>query len=80
MHATKDDVIDFYGDILEPCLASQCSLLGFDGDKLLAISLNRIEVSSKDLPQLTVDELNKENPLKPNYASGRPFTGPCIDG
>ena len=76
VRATKDDVIDFYGDIIDPCLTSQCSLLGFDGDKLLAIMLNKIEFSSKDLPQLTVEELNKEYPLKPNYAKGRHCTGP----
>jgi len=68
VHATRDDVVEFYEDIIKPCLISQCSLLGFDGDELVAIMLNKIETSPTDLPQLTVEELNQENPLKKNYA------------
>lgn len=68
VQATRDDVVEFYEDIIEPCLTSECSLLGFDGDELLAIQLNKIETSPTDLPQLTPEDLIKEYPIKKNYA------------
>jgi hypothetical protein len=68
VQATRDEVVEYYEDIIKPCLTSGCSLLGFDGDELLAILLNKVETSPTDVPQLTVEDLNKEYPLKKNYA------------
>lgn len=70
IEATKEDVVDFYEDIMEPCLASGTSILAFDGNELLSIALNKIVDISADNKQIFDYNLPPFNQLKKDYAEG----------
>ncbi len=55
-----------------PCLESECSLLGFEGDKLLAIQMSMFEHAPMDSPELQSKDLSVPpfNYIKPDYAEG----------
>lgn len=41
--ADPSELMDLYGPIVERTLKDHCSLLGFKGDELIAVSLNSVK-------------------------------------